>query len=423
MFVGGLQADVRSIVAALSKEWKGRPIYVGCSGNFTFERILAVTIGARCHSNDVSLYSCAIGGMLIGVPVSMHVKDESYSWLEPYLDTPVRSLASIMLLQNMLSSGRGVYRDRMLAAYCREWDRLHAETCSRIEKRLQGWGIASFWAGDVLEHLRKTPENAVLVSAPPTYRGGYERLYKALGQIIEWDEPSFRTFDEQAMAELIGMLEGRDYCIICDHELTGLRLHAVAQASLGKRPCYVYANAQGARLSLPRTKTGIVPPPIGDADIDSLSLAIITQPQMSTLRAEYVPQRITPARAGVCLALLSSGKVLGAIGYDTQRIPNRGDAYMMVDFAVLSKRHKKLSKLILLASLSVECQALVQQALNKAVRTIGTTAFTDKPISMKYRGIYELKDRREGRLNYVARAGQWTLAEALETWRQKYADG
>ena len=36
------------------------PLYVGCSGNFTIERIIADMGVKEIHSNYISLYSCAL---------------------------------------------------------------------------------------------------------------------------------------------------------------------------------------------------------------------------------------------------------------------------------------------------------------------------------------------------------------------------
>jgi hypothetical protein len=41
MFVGSINADLRSILAGLAPAWRGLPAYIGCSSNFTVERILA----------------------------------------------------------------------------------------------------------------------------------------------------------------------------------------------------------------------------------------------------------------------------------------------------------------------------------------------------------------------------------------------
>jgi hypothetical protein len=41
MFIGAINQDLRYVIAALSAAWRDLPIYVGCSGNFTIERLLA----------------------------------------------------------------------------------------------------------------------------------------------------------------------------------------------------------------------------------------------------------------------------------------------------------------------------------------------------------------------------------------------
>ena len=65
-----------------------------------------------------------------------------------------------------------------------------------------------------------------------------------------------------------------------------------------------------------------------------------------------------------------------------------------------------------------------------------TTAFSERPVSMKYRGLFKLHSRAENqnwreadptqhdqqryRLNYLSQAGRWTLAEGLDEWRRKH---
>ena len=94
-----------------------------------------------------------------------------------------------------------------------------------------------------------------------------------------------------------------------------------------------------------------------------------------------------------------------------------GDVYMMTDFAVQS-RVPRLSKSVLACILSTEVRDIMEQKMAQNVRSIGTTAFTDKPVSMKYRGVFDLHSRKEGRLNYLGEAGKWSLEEALTWWRK-----
>ena len=64
----------------------------------------------------------------------------------------------------------------------------------------------------------------------------------------------------------------------------------------------------------------------------------------------------------------------------------------------------------------------ISDTMNHRVRTIGTTAFTKKPVSMKYRGLFALHNRKEDALNYLGDAGKWTLDEALAWWQKTQND-
>ncbi len=66
MFIGSINRYMRAAVEAAAQGWRGRPVYVACSGNFTVERILACHGVGAIHSNDVSIYSCAPGRHLAG---------------------------------------------------------------------------------------------------------------------------------------------------------------------------------------------------------------------------------------------------------------------------------------------------------------------------------------------------------------------
>jgi hypothetical protein len=58
-----------------------------------------------------------------------------------------------------------------------------------------------------------------------------------------------------------------------------------------------------------------------------------------------------------------------------------GNVYMTSDFAMQSSV-PRLSKLVLACILSTEVRDILEQKLAQKVRTIRTTAFTDKPVSM-----------------------------------------
>ena len=62
----------------------------------------------------------------------------------------------------------------------------------------------------------------------------------------------------------------------------------------------------------------------------------------------------------------------------------------------------------------------MQNSIGATVSLIQTTVFTDKPVSMKYRGVYDLHSKEEGKLIYRARAGTHKLADVVGIWKEKY---
>jgi hypothetical protein len=105
MFIGSINRYMRAVLEQAASQWKGLPVYVACSGNFTVERILARCGVGAIHSNDVSIYSCALGWHLDNAPKRYVIKDQEYSWLQPYLEPGPSTIATLLLAGEMLKVG------------------------------------------------------------------------------------------------------------------------------------------------------------------------------------------------------------------------------------------------------------------------------------------------------------------------------
>lgn len=106
--------------------------------------------------------------------------------------------------------------------------------------------------------------------------------------------------------------------------------------------------------------------------------------------------------------------------------------YLMSDFSVSPTCEKHLSKLVLCCVLSKEVRMIAEHLAGKRINLINTNVFSKNPVSMKYRGLFDLavttiKEKDENGnptlydLSYVAKPGQWTLQEGYELWRRKYS--
>ncbi len=70
---------------------------------------------------------------------------------------------------------------------------------------------------------------------------------------------------------------------------------------------------------------------------------------------------------------------------------------------------------------SVHFREVAEELVLGTVAELDTTAFTERAVSMKYRGVFELKKRGVGEdgkkfLNYHSKTGLHTDKEAIEKW-------
>jgi len=417
---------MRDVLKTATDGWKGKPVYVACSGNFTVERILAQCGAGPIHSNDVSIYSCALGWHLANTPKRFVIKAQEFSWLSDYLDPGPATIATLLLSGEMLKmSGDNPYARRMRDAYRKRWPELHARSVEKIKKATAGMSVASFCAGDCREFLASADKGAVCISFPPTYKGGYERLYKKLDEIFDWPRPSYQVFSPEDFEQFSATVRSfRHWMISSDAEQPALADNHVAtvQTSLRSKPVFMYADAAPIRLATAQLAIGRNPwAPRTDDIVQQPQIVVIDGKTMNAIRSMYLNPHIMPAVPERNYAVLSDGKLVGAIGVSQPRGPLPCDLYLMADFAVRPTPHRRLSKLILACLLSREVQADVEQWLCSRINVIGTTAFTDKPVSMKYRGLFEIHSRGEGRVNYLGQAGRWSLEEGFRWWRENHA--
>lgn len=429
MFVGSINQDLRCLVSETTRYWDLENIYVGCSGNFTIERILKGR-DFKLHGNDVSLYTSAIGNYLAGNPMELSIKAEEMKWLEPFMKDGIDRISTLLLCTTMLDGYHRTepYFTRKREAYHNQWERLHLETCEKVAKGLDGMNVVEYWGGDVVEWAVNSPKDQAFISFPPTYKGGYERLYKAFEEVFEWQEPEYEMFDKDRLAVMIDAVkEKKEWMMARDEPIPGLEGYEVGtvQTSLRSKPVTVYASKSHKRITMPHQKTEVLKVKRANENTEfskdsKVVLMKITQAQMNTLRSLYLNPGIAPASAAVNYAVIVDDHLIGAMGLSKSQF-SVGEGYVMSDFVIRPVKYKRLSKLILACVLSKEVKALLEQALNGRVNALSTTAFTDKPISMKYRGLLEVHSRKEGRVNYTAPAGKWTLQEGFEWWWKKHS--
>jgi hypothetical protein len=437
MFQGSVPAPLRGVIHEAVKGWGTREVYVGCSGNFTIERTLW-DIGVRCHSNDVSMYSCVLGCLFAGTESLIRVKPEhqdQWDWLTPYLEAGQRERAAVLMLCTTMLAGLGranAYYERQRRAYREQWVTLFEQTVAKLGK--VPIELAFFAAEDVMTWLEQVPRDAAIISFPPFWASGYEQLYKPLDAVFEWDErPQYEVLDDERIDEfLTAVMRRKSWMVALPREREDLSEFLRGQMKTSNRrvPVSVYTNHAPSRLVMPHQNVSRCRLPIvGDQVGERAALTVLPAAEFNELRSMYLNPGIPPGGVLQAYGLLVDDLLVGTWAIsrpDMMKATASGDlvpyAYLISDFPVGDGRIPRLSALVLRAALSREAQLLAERVMHRRVRGLVTTAFTNKPVSMKYRGLFRLLSRKEeppGKymLNYGARMGEWTLQEALEKWK------
>jgi hypothetical protein len=425
------------MIRALAGTWRAPDIYIGCSGNFTIERSL-VGLGGRLHSNDVSIYSCSLGRYLAGEPVGIRLRDDArdaLGWLEPSLDDAAGAIATMFLATRFFASvakAANPYHRRVVEGHITQWPRLHADTVRKVEAARAELQLASFAPMDVVDWLPTLPKDAPVCSFPPFWGGGYETMWRPLETYLDWPRPDYRVLDEDAVDELIGVIADRPRWVLgTKARQPDLEPYLRGSIQLTPRsvPMFMYADGGDTRLVAPRQPVQPVTAPRlspGDLVGEHPTLHPLTPGQFNALRSQYLNPHIPPGAALLPVAVAVDGLIVGVFALDRSTF-DRHSAYLLSDFPVAPTSYRHLGKLVIIAAMSQEAQLLLQRSTSTRARHIATTAFSQHPQSMKYRGLLRLTKRTEVKdqahrwqLQYEGPIGEWTFAEGLEQWRRRW---
>lgn len=433
MFIGAINSQVRAFLAQMSPALAGRACVVGCSGNFTSEAILTkYAKPSAIFSNDVSLYSSLAGAFLTGKPFRLALRPEfeSETWLGKYLTDSKSALAALMVLMDMLPFERQdtIFKRRMWAGYKLSFDQLHSATLTRLDKvSIQ---VADYFAGDVFEHFKANDQpGAVFMCYAPTYKGGYERIYKRLAQLFDWDEPSYPMLDEAARDNLVDWVSKRDYVWYDDRIIPQLTLKMVQQSGRQKT-VYIYSNLAARPIYVTdHTAAGLPKMPLANQDTifepgASIKLLPMKTSDLARFKNAYLGKGILFGAGTWAFSVWINGQVVGFLEFSKGKY-QVDELYLQADFPVSGTRYPRLSKLLPMLAMCGDTRRVMERINMLRLGSIFTTAFTDKPVSMKYRGVFELVKRGQDKtgkafLNYRADFNALTWTEVYSEWLQRH---
>lgn len=431
MFIGSINSKIRNLIFTEKKLFRERNICVGCSGNFTVEQILQ-GIGCQIWSNDIALYSSLIGNYLAGKPMRLEIADASYGWIVPYIEADgVSRMAAVFLLFEMLKQEKGnnLQQIRLYRHYREHFDEFHRASSQRIAKTLDEVRIDDYTMIDAHDLYRDLSDDWIRIAFLPTYVGGYEKLYDRLDRIFSWDAPRYEVLTKERYEETISFMRRGPYLYLADYDRGDDGLFSVVKTGR-LRSVYLYSNLPFRRSWVipsnesKKTDLALLPDDHQITPESRLTFRSTDNHHMNYYKNLFLKKGIDHVSGLSPLFVFLDGYLFGFLLFDVIRYGMDQDKatsgiYMLSDFVIASPI-ARLSKLLLMATRTRELQQILKEKFIQAVDFLLTTAFTDKPVSMKYRGIYKLIKRGEGFLQYMIPAGEITAEEAIRTWIRKY---
>lgn len=470
LFRGIPRSPTRGYTAKVLADVKPKLVVIPCTGSFSLAHVAreAGVSGSQIIAGDISLYSTALGKAIMDQDWRLDLKPDAPhgELVKPYLTDSLSKAAIVMLMLRVCQYDKAnqkhyhAHRQQELlrnaAVY---FDELKAQIAA-LREELSGLRYVAQDMWLTMEQYLDDPGTVGLVN-PPRYTGGYDRMFKGIDAIFDWDEPSASQFVEKDYARMMDMLAAKPALSLMYYATDGpdpveeQHWGAPWRSVFADRPGtvgysainWIVANRNpiGVEASRARIHLGAARFPLfegaitPDTDLRAMRIDKITGDFYRDLFIHKLPGSVTE----IYVALLANGSLLGVIGLHLADL-RRGkkikkgekvlDHCASVTFA-FTKPHPlygRLHKLTLMSLVSEWFWADVLGAeswyeLNGAPKHVKTTMLTRHPENKTARGIMVLDTRepqKDGtyKLTYSAAVAQRTRQATIAEWLKKYAD-
>jgi GNAT domain-containint protein len=276
-------------------------------------------------------------------------------------------------------------------------------------------------------------------SAPPIIKGDYERFYRFLDDNVQWDPPAYDLWDPAELPDWLRQLEAADasYCVV-SHYTPIEGFAPTFRYDVGLRPrrsIFGYTN-RPVGTSLRSRSTKAEPFAYRAVDPDQIAakstvtLVRATSEHANFLKDIYLQRGLVHTDGNMRFFVYLDGALAGCFIYaKSTKGDTQNEIYLLSDFPVNPAR--RMAKLICMLATGREPISIARKHFLLPLMRVHTTAFSDKPVSMKYRGAFELRSRKEGasigaeskkfQLSYVSTVREMSSDQIFRDWFKRYA--
>lgn len=348
---------------------------------------------------------------------------EEFSYLDITSDSPSEIVATIYLFNTIKKHNKSndIYHKSLYEDYLQKIDYYRAKYAEKYQKlidNITAKTITVKYCSDLAEAVADFNDGD-LVIYQSEFQSGLKAASNALIRELQDDFGSqermktrYAEIDEEQVA----------YIAISQHQFMGRK-----KVFRDGRTC-IYSNiAESGDNSFTSRSTQPLkykrlPEDYQITEKTKLRFVRASMSEIDYLRMIYLKKDIIMGSAPFCYLWFLDNYVIGASMFDFLKVNKYGmDAVSMKSDFVIDHPLKKLSKLLIMGVLSSEFHEELNVKFKTQVRIISTSVFTDKPVSMKYRGVFDLSERGVGKLYYTQEAGKLgTLIEVMNNFRKRF---
>jgi len=443
MFFGTTPVPIANYVFGEFSRQQPSKVIEPYAGNFVVSQLASKAVqDVKILSSDVSLYSCAIGYAINDEDAGIRFTDEAkmrFRFAEA-AQTPLEIAAGTIVLCEAIQA-INKSKIRYYATIVRDielnQDKYYQKMLGVVTKLKAEMSRNFRYIGqDGARTIEAAGPDTFVYFDPPYFKGDYEKMWKGIEMLVTMPEIPYTLITEQEKARQIEMLLNSGCELIYRtqaEKVNGMR--RVFQYNQGRsKTHYLYANYKakpGIKLNTAlRTVSGkfkvlnemneltgkesarIVPI---DSKVSNYYRVLWTKKAKMTDMGK--PYGLFLDDVFVACITISSGLKF-AMDY----------ALIVSDCVPPGSKYKKLSRLPLLCILSEEFKNYVNGEMMWEHNGFSTIAFSNEPVSMKYRGLFDLAERKPNtdneykfKLTYrQRRMFNPTVQKAYEEWFTKY---
>ena len=385
----------------------------------------------------VSIYSqdpyCHVLYLLANGKLSL-TYNNMLEWLEQYNErTPARQLALALYVKGlqkycMSQSARNDSILDAIKAKAKESIEYTEKSSDRLMKLLTS-----------CEYHRGSLQEAIIDKKAIFFNYGKDKFLKRAFKLIrensdlELDIPAIRN----EYYDLVqNMPEDTWFYYISDSPyLSNMHKITMFDSSSGERWSdgrYLYCNkpclnsqAKTSYVSHKESVDDIVPPDdLVLDDPNKLKILKVSSSYLKELQKKYVKKVDSVSASTYPFVVMYDKYTLGGFGFTLPQ--HKGyDLFQLTDFCT-NNSISKLSKFILYCIQTKEVQRILSRSMHKLVEKVISCAYTHKPVSMKYRGVYT-KVKEHCTSSYLAYSGQLGVfvsnKEVIEKYKELLKNG